>query len=99
MKYKEAKKIVVDSFEADNMALDFGWKFKWYPSLRKQMKLWAKQTEEGEEEYDEEPSDIDYEQCDKCQWRISYGCSQQTRRPEKGDNCPTFEPKEPVGED
>lgn len=36
---------------------------------------------------------IDWMQCDHCEWRLSYGCSQQLRRPKEGDNCPTFSPK------
>ncbi len=39
-------------------------------------------------------SKIDYKQCDKCDWNLSFGCSQQFRRPEKGFNCPTYKPKE-----
>ena len=49
MKYKEAKKIVIEGFSTDGMLLDFGWKFRWYPSLRKQMKQWATETLEGED--------------------------------------------------
>lgn len=33
---------------------------------------------------------IDYEQCNRCGWNLSLGCSQQERRPNKGDSCPTF---------
>ena len=33
---------------------------------------------------------IDYEQCSKCSWNLSYGCSQQERRPKIGDVCPTL---------
>ncbi len=34
-------------------------------------------------------NEIDYEQCKECGWNLSYGCSQQERRPKKGDICPT----------
>jgi len=40
------------------------------------------------------PSDIDYEQCDKCGWNLPISCSQQKRRPKKGDICPTFKPND-----
>lgn len=33
---------------------------------------------------------VDYEQCKKCGWNLSYGCSQQERRPTRGNNCPTY---------
>jgi len=37
--------------------------------------------------------EIDYKQCEKCGWNIPINCSQQHRRPKKGDKCPTFKPK------
>jgi len=49
MKYKEAKKIVIKDFEIDKTILGFGWKFRWYPSLRKQLKQWAKEILEDED--------------------------------------------------
>ncbi len=42
----------------------------------------------------EKEPEIDYKQCDNCDWTLSNGCSQQVRRPKKGDNCPTYKPKE-----
>lgn len=42
--------------------------------------------------------DIDYEQCKECDWYISFGCSQQERRPEIGYNCPTFKSNEKPSE-
>ncbi len=42
MRYKKAKKIVIDFFTSDNdFGMEFGWKFRLYPRLRKQMKQWA----------------------------------------------------------
>ena len=48
MKYKEAKKIVENSFNDDYYLVQFGWKFRLYPCLRKQIKQWAKEVLEGE---------------------------------------------------
>jgi len=43
MKYKKAKAIVIKSFkEDDNILINFGWKFRIYPKLRKLIKQWAK---------------------------------------------------------
>ena len=44
MKYKKAKKIVIKDFQKNmNVFIDFGWRFRWYPTLRKQMKFWARE--------------------------------------------------------
>lgn len=41
MKYKEAKQVVIKDFKEHDMFIDFGWKFRWYTRLRKQIKEWA----------------------------------------------------------
>lgn len=43
---------------------------------------------------DQSEQEIDYKQCNNCDWNLSNGCSQQLRRPKKGFNCPTYKPKE-----
>lgn len=43
MKYKKAK-IIVINWLADTVIVDFGWKFRVYPKLRKQMKQWAREV-------------------------------------------------------
>ena len=44
MRYKEAKKIVIKDFQQNmNVFVDFGWKLRWYPKLRKWMKRTAKE--------------------------------------------------------
>lgn len=48
MKYKEAKKIIDKPFSDVEKAVVFGWKFRIYPRLRKQMKSWANQVLEDE---------------------------------------------------
>ena len=43
MRYKKAKKLVIKDFEKNGDPLiRFGWKFRWYPRLRKSMKKWAR---------------------------------------------------------
>jgi len=44
MKYKEARKIVEKFFMDDNIVVEFGWKNRIYPRLRKQMKSWSNQV-------------------------------------------------------
>lgn len=51
MKYKKAKKIVIEYFNSGvnrMVDVDFGWKFRIYPKLRRQIKGWAEQVEAGE---------------------------------------------------
>jgi len=44
MRYKKAKKIVIEDFNKNmNVFIDFGWKFRWYLKMRKSMKGWAKE--------------------------------------------------------
>ena len=58
MKYKKAKEIVEKSFSDDNMTVEFGRKFRFYPRLRRQMKQWARETLEGESMKVEEVIDV-----------------------------------------
>ena len=49
MKFKKAKQIVIKDFQKNlNCFINFGWKFRIYPKLRKQMKHWAKEMLENE---------------------------------------------------
>ena len=49
MKFKKAKLIVIKDFTKNiNVFIDFGWKFRVYPRLRKQIKQWAKEILENE---------------------------------------------------
>ena len=48
MKYKEAKKIVDKTFPDVEKTVIFGWRFRIYPRLRKQIKSWANQMLEDE---------------------------------------------------
>ena len=44
MKFKKAKQLVIKDFEKNiNPLIRFGWRFRIYPKLRKQMKHWAKE--------------------------------------------------------
>ena len=44
MKYSKAKQIVIGDFEKNmNAFIDFGWRFRWYPRMRKWIKEWAKE--------------------------------------------------------
>lgn len=43
MKYKRAKQIIERNFAVDGMLVDFGWRFRIYPRLRKQIKQWARE--------------------------------------------------------
>ena len=47
MRYKKAKQIVIKDFKETGISIDFGWKFRLYPRLRKQIKQWSKETIEG----------------------------------------------------
>ena len=48
MRYKKAKKLAIEFFEGGigevRINMEFGWKFRVYPRLRKCIKLWAKQA-------------------------------------------------------
>jgi len=44
MRYKKAKKNVLEWYEKAGVLIGFGWKFRWYPRLRKQMKQWGKEV-------------------------------------------------------
>ena len=51
MKFKEAKEIVIKWFEEHNktvITIKFGWKWRWYPRFRKQLKQWAIEIEKEE---------------------------------------------------
>ena len=48
MRYKKAKKLALEFFnggeEKARINIKFGWEFRFYPRLRKCIKLWAKQA-------------------------------------------------------
>ena len=43
MKFKDVKKLVIKYFSIGDISIKFGWKFRVYPQLRRQMKQWAKE--------------------------------------------------------